>query len=62
MSRIEVLEAVDDKAGEIELVLLDAHDDALGEFIASVGGGVGSIGENACGVGSGIFIKVSLML
>jgi len=36
MSWIKVFEVVHDEAGKIKLVLLDAHHDALGEFIAAV--------------------------
>ena len=57
MSWIKVCEVVHDEAGEIELVLLDAHHDALGEFIASISGRVGSIRQNLGGVGARIFIK-----
>ena len=44
MRGVEVLEAVDDEVGEVELVLLDAHHDALGELIAAIRGGVGAVG------------------
>ena len=57
MSWIEAPKVVHDEAGKIELVLLDAHHDALGEFIAAVSGRVGSIGQNLRGVGAGMFVK-----
>src|SRR5208283_5773878 len=53
MGRIEGLEVVHDVAGQVELVLLDAHHDALGELVAAVRGGVGAIGEKLACVGAG---------
>ena len=53
MGRIEILESVHNVVGEIELVLLDAHHDALGELVAAIRGGVCSIGEKLACVSAG---------